>query len=303
MTWVFLSLAAVGFQTARNGVARSLSGRISPLLNSWSRFAFTLPLAGLLAGVLVLREGAPGFSAAFWLACSGAAVSQLLANVALVSAFRRANFAQSIVFHKLEVLITAVVGVLFFAERPSPLGWAGMVLSTAGVIAMSFARGAAGPLWRRALPVDAGSLLAMGAAVGLVVASFLAKEAVQAFAEANPEATGGRFEAVAHAVFHVAWIEVAILTAAVALVRPAEFRLVPVHWRRMSWIGATGFAASIAWFWAFSVGLVAYVRAIGQIESVVAVVIALRVFGEREAKRQIPGTALVVAGLALVLLG
>ena len=63
MTWVFLSLAAIGFQTTRNGLARSLSGRISPTLNSWSRFAFTLPLAALLAGWFVLREGVPNASA------------------------------------------------------------------------------------------------------------------------------------------------------------------------------------------------------------------------------------------------
>ncbi len=303
MSWVAFSLAAVAFQTARNGLARSLSGRISPLLNSWARFAFTLPLAALLSGGIALREGWPALSGAFLLVCAGAAVAQLLANVALVSAFRLSNFAQSIVFHKLEVLITAVVGVLLFAERPSAQGWAGMLLSTAGVVAMSLARGASGPLWRRALPADAGSLLSLTAAVGIVIASFLAKAAVQAFRAANPDATGGLFEAVGHSVFHVAWIEVALLTAAVAAARPAEFRKVPVHWARMFWIGATGFAASMAWFWAFAVGLVAYVRAIGQIESVVAVVIALRVFQETQARRQIPGTALVVIGLALVLLG
>ena len=145
-------------------------------------------------------------------------------------------------------------GVALFAERPSALGWAGMLLSTAGVVAMSLARGASGPLWRRALPADAGSLLALAAALGIVIASFLAKDAVQAFRVANPDATGGLLEAVGHSVFHVAWIEVAVLTAAVALLGPAEFRKVPVHWRRMFWIGASGFAASMAWFWAFSIG-------------------------------------------------
>jgi drug/metabolite transporter (DMT)-like permease len=303
VSWVAFSLAAIGFQTTRNGLARSLSGRVSPLLNSWARFAFTLPLAALLVAGLVLREGAPATSPRFWIACFGAAVSQLLANVALVSAFRLSNFAQSIVFHKLEVLVTAVVGVLLFAERPSAIGWAGMLLSTAGVIAMSLARGATGPLWRRALPVDAGSLLALAAALGIVIASFLAKDAVHAFRVANPEATGGLLEAVGHSVFHVSWIEVALLTAALAFRSPAEFRKVPAHWRRMFWIGACGFGASMAWFWAFSIGLVAYVRAVGQLESVVAVAIALRVFHEAEARRQIPGTALVVIGLALVLLG
>ena len=303
MSWIVLSLAAIGFQTTRNGLARSLSGRISASLNSWSRFAFTLPLAALLAGWFVLREGAPQASAGFFLACAGAAVTQLGANVALVSAFQRSNFAQSIVFHKLEVLLTALAGMLLFAERPTLVGWVGMVVSTAGVMVMSAAREAPGSGWRRLLPVDAGSLLALGAALGIALASLLAKEAVQAFAAANPDATAGGLEAVAHSVFHVSWMEVVILTGALVVMGPGEFRAVPLHWRRMFWIGATGFAASVAWFWAFSVGLVAYVRAIGQLESVLAVGIALYVFGESEARRQIPGTALVVGGLALVLLG
>ena len=108
---------------------------------------------------------------------------------------------------------------------------------------------------------------------------------------------------MAHTLFHVTWMEVVLLSLALALRRPGEFQQVPVHWRRMVWIGVTGFGASLAWIWAFSVGLVAYVRAVGQLESVVAVWLALTVFGEAEARRQIPGAMLVVGGLALVLLG
>lgn len=41
--WVEIALIAGCLQTARNAFARSLVGKISPALNSWSRFAFNFP--------------------------------------------------------------------------------------------------------------------------------------------------------------------------------------------------------------------------------------------------------------------
>jgi uncharacterized membrane protein len=48
---------------------------------------------------------------------------------------------------------------------------------------------------------------------------------------------------------------------------------------------------------------VAYVKAVGQIEAVLAIGLALFVWHEREVVRQLPGVTLVMAGIALVLLG
>ena len=71
----------------------------------------------------------------------------------------------------------------------------------------------------------------------------------------------------------------------------------------MALIGATGFGGSLCWFWSYSLTLVAYAKAVGQIEAILAVILALVVWREREMLRQLPGVALVTAGIALVLLG
>ena len=68
-------------------------------------------------------------------------------------------------------------------------------------------------------------------------------------------------------------------------------------------IGLTGFCGSLCWFWAFSLTLVAYVKAVGQIEGVLAVLLAIYVWREAEVRRQLPGVALVTLGILLVLLG
>jgi drug/metabolite transporter (DMT)-like permease len=71
----------------------------------------------------------------------------------------------------------------------------------------------------------------------------------------------------------------------------------------MSLIGLTGFLGSLGWFWAYSLALVAYVKAVGQIESVVAVLLSLFVWRERAVLRQLPGMLLVLGGILLVLFG
>ena len=88
--WVAISLAAGLLQTARNGLARSLSGILPATLLSWSRFAFNLPFALALAGGLYLlrSDGAPELSARFFALCAVGGAGQILGNVVLIEAFR-----------------------------------------------------------------------------------------------------------------------------------------------------------------------------------------------------------------------
>jgi drug/metabolite transporter (DMT)-like permease len=300
--WAEIAFTAGCLQTARNAFSRSLAGKVSPLLNSWSRFAFNLLLAVPVTAFLVFRYRWPQMPLAFFGYCVATGITQILGNIALVTAFNRANFAQSIVLYKLEVAFTAVIGVLFFSEQPSALGWLGIVVCSIGVLLMNLGRETGPAGWWRAFHIDIGSLLALASALFIVIASFMLKEANKVFVVANPWVGSGRFLAAAHTLFHTVWIEVAILTPIIAWTKPQEFYLVPVHWKRMAIIGATSFGASLCWFWSYSLTLVAYAKAMGQIEAVFAVILALVVWHEREIVRQIPGVVLVTAGIALVLL-
>ena len=303
MTWIELSLAGGCLQTARNALSKSLAGQISPTLNSWSRFAFNLPLSTLLMLSLLVLGGVPTLSLPFFAYCAATAVAQLLGNIALVAAFKHANFAETIVLHKLEVVFTALVGVLFFAEIPSPFGWAGVVLCGAGVLVMNLGREGGPQGLRRAFHLSGGSVLALVCSMLLVLASFMLKSASAQFVLANPAVGSERFTPAVHTLFHTTWMEVIILTVALSLTRPQEFRLVPSHWRRMAMIGVLSFSGSLCWFWAYSLTLVAYSKAVGQIEAVLAVILALLVWREREVLRQLPGMSIVLLGMGLVLLG
>lgn len=296
--WVPLALGAGLFQSARNGFARSLSGLISPALNSWSRFAFNLPFSCLLVTALIASHGFPTVSPRYYWLCVGTGVTQLLGNVALVAAFRSTNFAQAIVLHKLEIVFTALIGAVVFSEMPSLSGWIGILVCVVGVVLMQLALVVDR---RKVFHLDRGSFLAILAGLLLVVASFLLKDANTELAGLNPRVGSGRFEVAGHTLFNVTWMEVLILTVWLSLRSPAQLPLVRLHWRRMLAIGLTGFLGSLGWFWAYSLTLVAYVKAVGQIEAVAAVVYALFIFKEREVLRQLPGMALVILGIVLVL--
>lgn len=303
MTWVEISIAAGVFLTIRNALARTLSGKASPVLISWARFAFNLPFSGPLVIFLSLSSGWPTLSLEFYWYCFLTGVTQILANVALVSAFQHANFAQAIVLHKLEVLFTALFGMMFFAETPSLFGWVGIITSSLGVMLMNFGKEGGPAGWRRAFHFDLGAVLALVCAVFLVLASFMLKEATAEFAALNPHFGASRFEAAVYAVFHTTWIEVVLLTFSLWSFQREEFRSIPTHWRRMALIGAASFGGSICAFWSYSLTLVVYAKAVAQIEAVVAIGLALLIWREKEVWSQVPGIALVIIGIAVILLG
>ena len=126
----------------------------------------------------------------------------------MISAFRRSNFAQSIVFHKLEVVLAALVGVSFFGERPTLLGWAGALACGAGAVTMNVAR--PGGSLGRALRFDVGGLLSIGSGVLLVITGFTLKEATGALLVTNPWLETHRLSAAVHVLFHTVWIEVLV---------------------------------------------------------------------------------------------
>jgi drug/metabolite transporter (DMT)-like permease len=304
MLWVLLAISAATLQATRNAFSRQLVGQVSPALTAWSRFAFNLPFSAALALWLAARHGAPALPGPFWAWAFAGAATQLVANFALVAAFRVASFSQSVALHKLEVVFGAFTGLAFFGEVPSAFGWAGIVVSTAGVLLMNLARpDEQGRGWRRMFVLDRGSIYALTCGALFAFTAFFFKEAIEILSAANPRLAGGRFEPAVHTVFHVAWMQVALATPAVAWMRPGELRRTITLWPTMLGIGVTGFLGSLCWFWAFGIALVAYVRAVGQLEAPISIAISVLVFRERGVARQLPAIAAIVAGVVLVLLG
>jgi drug/metabolite transporter (DMT)-like permease len=306
--WVLISLAAGTLQTVRNGLARSLSGVLPASLLSWSRFAFNLPFATALIAVVYLfgADGAPTLSAKFFLLGLIGGIGQLLGNVALIRSFKLATFAQAIVVHKLEVALAAITGFLFFSQSPAVLGWVGIFVSAFGVAMIGRASAEAREpgsklVWGDLLAANRGTGLALLSAALLVVAGFGIQQATKELVEINP-AIDGTFGLAATTLFHVTWMEVAILTAWLLIAERDAFALVPQHLPRLAGIGFASFAGSLGWFWAFSLSFVAFVKAVGQIESVLSVLLAIYLWKEQKTRDQLPGIAMTIVGIFLIVL-
>lgn len=306
--WVVVSLAAGVLQTARNGLARSLSSILPATLLSWSRFAFNLPFATLLV-VLLYRfgaDGAPGLSLRFFVLSAVGGAGQILGNVALIAAFSSGTFAQAIVLHKTEAVLAAIVGSLFFTQDPGPLGWVGIAVSVLGVVSIGLVsadpvRRGEGSVLASLVTANRGTALALVSAGLLVVASFGVQQATRELGDRNPD-VDGTFGLAATTLFHVTWMEVVVLTVWLLARRRSAFAQVPRHLPRLAAIGLTGFAGSLGWFWAFSLTLVAFVKVVGQIESVLSVLLAIFLWKEQRTRDQLPGIALTVAGILLIVL-
>lgn len=301
--WIVITLFAASFQTIRNTLARSLAGTVSPTLNSWARFAFNLPFSTILLMTVMTRQGRLVLPSAFFGWCFLTAASQLLGNVALVAAFRRSSFAESIVLHKLEVVFAALLGVLFFAEFPQRSGWLGIFFCAAGVLLINRGRSGGPGGWKSVFHMDMGALQAIGSGVLLVLTSFFLKEATEVIASANPRIGSARFEVSVHTLFHTVWMQVLMATLYLSIFSFSELRKIRANWRRMSLIGGFGFAGSLCWYWAYALALVAYVKAVGQIEMIYSVLIAIFLFHDRSVIRQLPGVVLLALGILLVVWG
>ncbi|MGB5759892.1 MAG: EamA family transporter [Acidimicrobiales bacterium] len=311
--WVLISLAAGTLQTARNGLARSLSGVLPASLLSWSRFAFNLPFSLTLLAIVYLvgPHGPPTLSLRFFVLGLIGGIGQILGNVALINAFKLGTFAQAIVVHKTEVALAAVTGFLFFSEVPPVLGWIGILISAVGVAMIGYASARAKQLDRRVasddrpaeglLVANKGTGLALASAGLLVVAGFGIQRATLELANRNPT-IDGRFGLAATTLFHVTWMEVVVLTVWLAARERAALAEVPNHLPRLAAIGFTSFGGSLGWFWAFSLSLVAYVKAVGQIESVLSVLLAIYLWKEQRTRDQLPGIALTIVGIFLIVL-
>ncbi|MCE9523634.1 MAG: DMT family transporter, partial [Alphaproteobacteria bacterium] len=83
--------------------------------------------------------------------------------------------------------------------------------------------------------------------------------------------------------------------------RPSLFKSLTV-WRQSLFAGFMGAFASQFWFLGFSLTSAANVRTLGLVEVLFAQIVSRRVFSQAATQRELAGIALIVAGVAVLLL-
>ena len=295
MLWIPITLAAAAFQTARNAFQRGLTGELSALGATYTRFLFGFPFAALYAlAVFTLADVArPAPAPAFfgWAALGG--VAQILATALLLQLFQLRNFSTGIAFSKSEILQVALFGLLVLGDAITWLAALAIMVATAGLVLLA-QTGALG--WRGAVAGLGGrsALLGLGAGAGFAIAAV-------GFRAASLSLGLSFAPSAAATLVTSTLIQSALMTAWLAWREPGQIRAVLRAWRRSMLPGFTGAAASACWFTAMTLEVAAHVRMLGLVEVLFGTGVSIVAMRERPSGRELVGTLLLVVAILALL--
>ncbi len=297
LLWIPITLAAAVLQTARNAFQRSLTGALSPLGATYTRFLFGFPFAALYALAVFVGSNTPfpPPPPAFfgWVALGG--VAQILGTACLLKLFQLRNFGTGIAFSKSEILQVAVFGLLVLGDTISLLAAAAIAVATAGLVLLAREAGALD--WRGVLA----SLGGRPALLGLGTGGAFAIAAV-GFRAASLSLSLSFVESAAATLAVSTLIQSLLMTLYLRWREPGQIGAVLRIWRRSLLPGLTGAAASACWFTAMTLEIAAHVRMLGLIEVLFGYGVSLLGMRERPSAREVAGSALLVVAILALLL-
>jgi drug/metabolite transporter (DMT)-like permease len=293
LAWIPVTLAATGFQVARNALQRGLMSSTGPWGATLVRFLFGLPFSLTFASLaLWLTPSARlEFTAVFWQSALTGAVAQVLATAALLVAMRRAGFAVGTALQQSSLPLSAIVGLVVFQDRLSPLAWLGILVTSAGLAVLTWPSGeASGPK-----PISGAAFgLLSGLCFGVSLNAF--RHSGLALEPHHPVCSALVSVVVVQAV------QAGGLTAILAARDRGALRAVIAGWRESLGAGLCGACASAGWFLALALSPAAPVRAVGVVEAPMAALAGRRLFAERLGSRQLLAGLAVLAGVIMTTL-
>ena len=295
--WIVITVVAAFLQNARTALQRQLVGRLDASEASYVRFCYAWPFA--LVYVAALAAGGADLPTPTWrfLAfVSAGAVLQILGTVALIASFAHRNFAVGSAYAKTETVQTAFFGLVLLGDAVPLWAALGIAVSLVGVLLLSPVKTVAAGQARQW--IGKGGWLGIGAGAGFASSAVCFRGgslALEGEAHVTAAATLLAATVIQTLAFGV-WLAHRKST-------PGALLRVVAAWRSGTLVGLFGMAASACWFTAMTLESAALVRALGQVELLFAFAVATVVFRERVRLAEVAGSALIVAGIALLLQG
>lgn len=296
-SWVWWTLLAAFMQAVRTAGQKYLSSEVSALATTLVRYLYGLPFAGIWLYLLHrhLNIDLPDLNVTFLWSGFVAGMLQIVATVLLIRLFSLRNFAVGTTYAKSEVLLTAVIGFVFFTERITFISGGAMIICVLGLIVISIAKsdGLEG-LWSRS------AAYGLGAGLCFSLTSLFLRQASLSL-EVLERSEGASMLTASMTLMYMVSLQTVITTIFVVKTQPGELQRVFRAWRPALFVGFTGVVGSIGWFTAMTLEMASYVKTLGQIEFVFTMLIAVFYFRERPSSKEWLGMLMILCGGLLIL--
>ena len=295
--WIWITIVAAISQSFRTAQQKNLKIRLGDFGASFVRFSYAIPFAWVWLSLycIITNSSLPSLNYKFacWVTIAG--VLQIIFTVLLIKLFSHRSFAAGTAFSKTEVIQVALFEAIIIGYFVSfQVGFA-IILGFFAIVLLSIVKG------QVSFSNLMSSLLTKQAALGLASGAFLALCSV-CFRAATDSLEGDDLIVKAGYTLGVSLIiQTTLMGFWMKKNAHKELILTFKEWRGSSIVGFFGALTSFCWFYAFSANAVAPVRAIGQIELVIALLISTFFFQEKPSWKEVAAIFLLLMSIILVL--
>ena len=297
-TWIWVTIIAAISQSLRTAQQKNLKESLGVLGASYVRFSYAIPFAWAWIAFYSFFYDQPlpsiNLEYIFWITVAG--LMQIIFTVLLITLFSHRSFAAGIAFSKTEVLMAAIFEAMILGYFVSfEVGFA-ILLGVLAVFLLTLSKSEISlsnllsALWTRQTALGLGS----GAFLGFCTVAFrAATDSLEGSDLLMKASMTGGVAVIIQSVIMGLWLW---FKARVELIKSFK------AWRRAYLVGFFGAVTTACWFYAFSANAVAPVRALGQIELLIALGISFFFFKERPNKKEVFAVSLLTVSIMIVLL-
>ena len=297
-TWIWVTIIAAISQSLRTAQQKNLKESLGVLGASYVRFSYAIPFAWAWIAFYSFFYDQPlpsiNLEYIFWITIAG--LMQIIFTVLLITLFSHRSFAAGIAFSKTEVLMAAIFEAMILGYFVSfEVGFA-ILLGVLAVFLLTLSKSEISlsnllsALWTRQTALGLGS----GAFLGFCTVAFrAATDSLEGSDLLMKASMTGGVAVLIQSVIMGLWLW---FNARVELIKSFK------AWRRAYLVGFFGAVTTACWFYAFSANAVAPVRALGQIELLIALGISFFFFKERPSKKEVFAVSLLTVSIMIVLL-
>ncbi|MCE3254713.1 MAG: multidrug transporter [Rickettsiaceae bacterium] len=298
MSWIIYTIGGAAFQTFRNLEQKVLNQKLDALTVSWSRFILPFPFA-----IIVALNTFSFVEKSLIIYCIITAFFQVAGNIFLLQTLKSKNFSVGVAFYKTEALQAMIVGMLLFNEKVSFSDFVAIITGMSGVILMS------GLIFNNGFKIFVKSMNNKSTFYGLMSGFCFSISAFNLkFASATLVNIGhSNLKAALVVLMWVILFQNILFIAAKLYGRrlKKDLKSLVSLENKYAFFKTTilSFLGSVCWFTAFGMEKVVYVKAVGQIELVIAIMVSHFILKEKIKMNEITGMILTSLGiLGLVLL-